>query len=64
MEITYRIFTWLISGTAWLLLMLVFGSFVVITLDFWSWIILPLIYGGLLFYSWKRKIKWGYTQGG
>ena len=57
MEITYRIFTWLISGTAWLLLMLVFGSFVVITLDFWSWIILPLIYAGLLFYSWKRKIK-------
>jgi hypothetical protein len=34
MEITYRIFTWLISGTAWLLLMLVFGSFVVLTLDF------------------------------
>ena len=57
MEITYRIFTWLITGTAWLLLMLVFGSFVVLTLDFWSWIILPLIYGGLLFYSWKRKIK-------
>ena len=57
MEITYRIFTWLITGTAWLLLMLVFGSFVVLTLDFWSWIILPLIYGGLLFYSWKRKIQ-------
>ena len=57
MEIVYRIFTWIISGTAWLLLMLVFAPFVVITLDCWSWIILPLIYGGLLFYSWKRKIK-------
>ena len=57
MEIVYRIFTWIISGTAWLLLMLVFAPFVVITLDCWSWIILPLIYGGLLFYNWKRKIK-------
>ena len=57
MEIVYRIFTWIISGTAWLLLMLVFAPFVVIALDCWSWIILPLIYGGLLFYNWKRKIK-------
>ncbi len=57
MEIVYRIFTWIISGTAWLLLMLVFAPFVVITLDCLNWIILPLIYGGLLFYNWKRKIK-------
>ena len=35
MEIVYRIFTWIISGTAWLLLMLVFAPFEVITLDCW-----------------------------
>ena len=57
MEIVYRILTWIITGTAWLLLMLIFAPFIVLTLDFWSWIILPLIYGGLLFYNWKRKIK-------
>ena len=57
MEIVYRILTWIITGTAWLLLMLIFAPFIVLTLDFWSWIILPLIYSGLLFYNWKRKIK-------
>ena len=57
MEIVYRILTWIITGTAWLLLMLIFAPFIVLTLDFWSLIILPLIYGGLLFYNWKRKIK-------
>ena len=57
MEIVYRILTWIITGTAWLLQMLIFAPFIVLTLDFWSWIILPLIYGGLLFYNWKRKIK-------
>ena len=57
MEIVYRIFTWIISGTAWLLLMLVFAPFVVITLDCWNWIILPLIYGGLLFYNLETQDK-------
>ena len=57
MEITYRIFTWLISGTAWLFLMLIFAPFIIVLSPLGSWIILPLIYGGLLFYSWKRKIK-------
>ena len=57
MEITYRIFTWLISGTAWLLLMLIFAPFIIVLSPVGSWIILPLIYGGLLFYSWKCKIK-------
>ena len=57
MEITYRIFTWLISGTASLLLMLIFAPFIIVLSPVGSWIILPLIYAGLLFYSWKRKIK-------
>ena len=33
----------------------IFAPFIVLILDWGRWIILPLIYGGLLFYSWKRK---------
>ena len=57
MEITYRIFTWLISGTASLLLMLIFAPFIIVLSPVGSWIILPLIYAGLLFYNWKHQIK-------
>ena len=57
MEITYRVFTWLVSGAGWLLLMLILAPVVVLNFEFWSFIILPLLFGGLLFYSWKSKIK-------
>ena len=57
MEIFYRILTWIITGTGCLLLMLIFAPFIIVLSPVGSWIILPLIYGGLLFYSWKRKIK-------
>ena len=57
MEIVYRILTWIITGTGWLLLMLIFAPFIIGLSPVGSWIILPLIYGGLLFYNWKRKIK-------
>lgn len=57
MEIFYRILTWIITGTGCLLLMLIFAPFIIVLSPVGSWIILPLIYGGLLFYNWKRKIK-------
>ena len=57
MEIVYRILTWGITGTGCLFLTLIFAPFIIVLSPLGSWIILPLIYGGLLFYSWKRKIK-------
>ena len=57
MEIVYRILIWGIIGTGCLLLMLIFAPFIIVLSPLGSWIILPLIYGGLLFYNWKRKIK-------
>ena len=57
MEIVYRILTLIITGTAWLLLMLLFAPFIVVRSPLGRWIILPLIYAGLLFYNWKCKIK-------
>ena len=57
MEIVYRILIWGIIGTGCLLLMLIFAPFIIVLYPLGSWIILPLIYGGLLFYNWKRKIK-------
>ena len=57
MEITYRVFTWLVSGAGWLLLMLILAPVIVLNFEFWSFIIFPLLFGGLLFYSWKSKIK-------
>ena len=57
MEIVYRILTWIITGTGCLFLMLIFAPFITVRSPVGSWIILPLIYGGLLFYNWKRKIK-------
>ena len=57
MEIVYRILTWGITGTGCLFLILIFAPFTIVLSPLGSWIILPLIYGGLLFYSWKRKIK-------
>ena len=57
MEIVYRILTWIITGTGCLLLMLIFAPFIIVLSPVGSWIILPLIYAGLLFYNWKRNIK-------
>ena len=52
MEITYRIFTWIITCSGWLLL-LGFFTPVFIILPF----LFPLIFGGLLYYSWNSKLK-------
>ena len=52
MENIYRIFTWFITGIAWLLLL----TFL-IPLFFKLPFLFPLVYGGLLYYSWRAKIK-------
>ena len=52
MEIVYRIFTWIIICSGWLLL-LGFFTPVFIILPF----LFPLIFGGLLYYSWNSKLK-------
>ena len=41
MEIVYRIFTWIISGTAWLFLILIFAPFIIVLSPLGSWIISP-----------------------